>query len=343
MIFILFYTQVGQAQLGGQNTYEFLNMPASARISALGGNLITVRDDDINLAFNNPAALNEAMHHQLSFSHNFHLAGIQNGYAAFGQHVNKLKTTFHLGVQYVDYGDFNATDVLGQIEGTFKASEYAITLGAGRQIYERLAVGVNIKYITSQFEAYNSAGLIADASLMYYDTASNFSATFLVRNVGGQLSTYDVDNSEPIPFEMQIGISKRLRHLPFRFSIVYHHFDRWNILYDDPNSEETTLFIGEVDTERSSSSIWLDNFARHFIFNGEFLFGQKDNFRLRVGYNHFMRKELTVDNFRSLGGFSFGAGIKINRFRLDYGRTIFHLAGGLNHLSISTNLKEFKR
>jgi hypothetical protein len=55
-----------------------------------------------------------------------------------------------------------------------------------------------------------------------------------------------------------------------------------------------------------------------------------------------MRRELSVDNFRSLAGFSFGAGIKINRFRIDYGRTNFHLAGGTNHLSISTNFSEFR-
>ena len=235
IIGLLFLFQQTQAQLGGHNTYEFLNMATSARISALGGNLITVRDDDVNLAYANPAALNEAMHQQIGFSHNFHLAGIQNGYASYGQHFNKLKTTFHFGVQNVNYGDFNITDVLGQVEGSFKASEYAITLGAGRQIYDRLAVGANLKYITSQFEAYNSAGLVADLSLMYFDTASNFTATVLVRNVGGQISTYEESNREPIPFEMQLGISKKLKYLPFRVSIIYHHFDRWNILYDDPN------------------------------------------------------------------------------------------------------------
>ena len=68
-----------------------------------------------------------------------------------------------------------------------------------------------------------------------------------------------------------------------------------------------------------------------------------ENFRLRVGYNHFMRKELSVDNFGSLAGFSLGGGIKVNRFRIDYGHTTFHLGGGLNQFSISTNLQEFKR
>jgi hypothetical protein len=79
------------------------------------------------------------------------------------------------------------------------------------------------------------------------------------------------------------------------------------------------------------------------VFNGEFLFGKKDNFRLRFGYNHLMRKELSVRNLRSLAGFSMGAGLKISRFRIEYGRSILHLGANLNHFSISTNFREFTK
>ena len=341
---VLVLLQPNFAQVGGQNIYEFLNLSNSARISGLGGNLITVRDDDVNLAYANPSLLNESMSQQLAFSHNFHLADISNGYAAYGQYLDKIKTTFHFGIQYINYGEFTAADVFGQEEGTFDASEYAITLGAAKEFYDRLSFGVNIKLVTSQFESYNSMGLLSDLALTYFDTSRNFTATFLVKHAGVQLTSYEEDNTEPLPFEIQVGISKKLKYLPFRFSIVYHHFDRWNILYDDPNMAENTLFLGGDGSDVDNpTSIWFDNFFRHFIFNGEFLFGRAENFRLRVGYNHMMRQELAVQNFRSLGGFSFGAGIKINRFRIDYGRTIYHLVGGINHLGISTNIQEFKK
>ncbi len=341
---VLMFLSTGiSAQIGGINTYEFLNLSSSARISGLGGNLISVRDDDVNLAYANPSLLNDSMHQQLAFSHSFHVAGINFGYAAYGHHVDKWNTTFQVGIQYVNYGEFNRTNELGEIEGTFKASENAIVLGAAYPVYDRLAVGANVKFITSSFESYNSTGLATDVAAIYYDTASNFNATIVFKNIGTQLSTYSADNFEPLPFEIQVGISKRLRYLPFRFSIVYHHFDRWNILYDDPNQEEATLTFGEAPTEASESSIFFDNLFRHFIFGGEFLLGKKDNLRLRVGYNHFMRKELSLEDFRSLAGFSFGFGMKINRFRLDYANTTFHLGHAMHHLSIATNLREFKR
>ncbi|MEL7219868.1 MAG: type IX secretion system protein PorQ [Bacteroidota bacterium] len=339
----LFFSCSLQAQVGGLFTYEFLNFSPSARISALGGTHIAVMDDDINIAATNPAALNPEMHQQLSFSHAFHPGGIQYGYVSGGVYNEKLKTTFSGGVRYVNYGDFDLTNNLGQIEGQFSAGEYAFGIGAGREIGERLHAGVNLRFVTSRFETYQSTGLVADLALMYRDTASKFIFTMVARNAGRQLSTYREGNNEPLPFELQAGVSKRLRYLPFQFSLVYRYIDRWNILYDDPNTAETTLLFGDVETERSNTAIWLDNFARHLVFSGELFIGKKDNFRLRLGYSHLLRKELSLTEFRSLAGFTFGAGIKINRFRLDYGRTTFHLAGGVNQLTIATNIKEFKK
>lgn len=332
---------LGYSQIGGDNIYEFLNFSPSARITALGDNLITVRDDDVSLAFANPSLLNPTMHQQLSFNHNLHLGGIQHGYASYGQFVQNWNTTFHGGIQYVNYGTFDAATEFGDITGTFKASEYALTLGAGREVYERLSVGANLKFISSQLESYNSLGISGDVAAILHDTASNFTLTLLAKNIGTQLTTYRPDNREAMPFEMQVGLSKRLQYLPFRFSIIYHHLDRWNILYDDPNSREDSFFFGEGEVKNNSS--WLDNFSRHFIFNGEFLFGAQENFRLRLGYNHFRRQELSVSSLRSLSGFSVGVGIKIKRFRMEYGQGFYHLAGSMNHFSISTNLREFQR
>lgn len=343
LFLFLLYVNTALAQLGGQNTFAFLNLSPSARVSGLGGNLITVIDDDVNLAYANPALLNPLMHQQISFQHNFHLGKIQNGYAAYGHYFEKLNMTFHAGVQYVDYGEFKLTNEFGDVEGTFQANENAFALGASRKIDERITIGANLKFITSSLETYNSIGLTSDVAVAYADTASRFTATVVFRNVGSQISTYRPDNFEPLPFDMQVGISKKLKYLPFRFSIIYHHLQEWNIRYSDPNREDEPLFFGEENTGESKTSIFFDNLLRHFVFNGELLIGKKENFRLRFGYNHFLRKELSVTNLGSAAGFSFGAGIKVNRFRIDYGRTIYHIAGGLNHIGIATNFKEFRR
>jgi hypothetical protein len=79
------------------------------------------------------------------------------------------------------------------------------------------------------------------------------------------------------------------------------------------------------------------------IFGGEFLLGKNENLHLRFGYSHQRRKELSVSNLRSLGGFSFGAGIRIKQFSIDYSLATYHVAGSTKHIGISTNLDRFKK
>lgn len=347
LLFAILFLIIGQELLaqpiGGRNVYEFLNFSPSARVTGLGSALISVSDDDVVLGAQNPATLNERMHHQMAFNHNIYVADINTGYVAYGFHHDKLATSFHAGLQYMSYGTFDAADEFGQITGTFDASEYALTVGAGHQLYEKLRLGANLKFITSQLEDYNSFGIAGDLGAYYQDTSGLFSIGFVLKNIGAQLTTYD-DEQEALPFDIQIGISKRLRHLPFRVSVTYHNLHQWNILYDDPNAEQSSIFLGDIqpDTE-NAFGIFVDNLFRHMVFSGEFLLGKKENLRFRLAYNHFQRQELTVENFRSLAGFSMGLGLKVNRFRVEYGRAFNHIAGGMNHFSISTNINEFKR
>ncbi len=340
LAFFLLFSSILSAQIGGDNVYEFLNFAPSARVTALGDHLIAVRDDDVTLAYANPGLLNASMHGKVSFNHNFHLAGIRHSYVGYGHHLNAAKLNIHGGLQFINYGEFDAADVFGNRTGTFDASEYAITLGASRELYERMSVGVNLKFIGSQFESYNSLGISTDIAGVYHDTSKQVVMTLLFKNIGTQLSTYTLDNREDLPFEVQAGISKRLSYLPFRFSIIYRYLNRWNIRYDDPNTQESSIFIDDTTTDNPTKER-IDNLFRHFVFNGEFLFGKSDNFRLRFGYNHLRRQELSVNNFRSLAGFSAGFGFKVRRFQVDFGQGFYHLAGGMQHFSISTNLTEF--
>lgn len=332
------------AQIGGNNVYEFLNLSQSPRVTALGGNLITIKDSDISLAYTNPAALNPLMDDQLNFSSEFYFSGtgIVHGYAGYGFHLKKPDLTLHGGIQYISYGKFDARDIFANDIGDFKSSEYALTTGVGKQLSEKLSAGANMKFVISQLEGYNSFGIVTDFAGMYADTASNFTATLVFKNVGAQLSTYN-GNREPVPFEIQAGFSKKLKYLPFRISVIGTNLQRWNILYDDPNEEDATLLFGEEPQETSKAVLFVDNFFRHFVFNGEFLFGKKENFQLRLGYNHLRRAELSLDNLKSLAGFSTGVGFKIKQFKFDYGLGFYHVGANVHHIGISTNFNRFRK
>jgi hypothetical protein len=326
---------------GGQHVFQFLSLPVSARVSALGGAQVAVKDDDPVFAATNPAALNPRMDGRLAINHNFFLSDIQHGYVAYAHHLEKLGFTVQGGLQYVKYGDIDRADEFGNVQGEVKASETAFTLGAARALTDRFSLGLNLRMAVSTLDVYQASALLADAGLMYADTARRLTIGLVLRNAGAQMATY-TGTREDLPFDLQIGITKRLKHLPFRFGVVAHHLHNWDIRYDDPNAEdEDVLLFGDEQPKENKGSAAIDNFFRHLIFNGEFLLGRNEGFRIRVGYNHLRKRELTVRNYRSLAGFSGGIGVKINRFRVDFGYASYHLAGGVVHLGIGTNLKDF--
>lgn len=340
---ICLLTLAADAQItGGQQVFRFMTLSPSARATALGGSQVAVRDEDVAFAALNPAALNPLMDGRLTFQHNFFLTDIQHGYAAYAHHLPKWGFTAHGGIQYVNYGEIQQADVLGTLTGgEVKASETALTFGAARPLSDRLSLGLNLRMGFSALAEYRASALAADAGLMYVDTASRFSMGLVLRNAGTQLATYN-GQREDLPFDIQLAFSKRLKHLPFRLTMLAHHLHVWEIRYDDPAAEDADilLFGGEQPSENKGNAV-VDNFFRHLIFSGEFLLGRTESFRIRLAYNHLRKRELSVKNYRSLAGFSGGVGFKVSRFRLDMGYGAYHLAGGVFHVGIGTNLKDF--
>lgn len=326
-LFLGIYAEVSAQITGGQQTFQFMMLPASARLSALGGTQVAVKDDDIGFATANPAALNASMSGRLTFQHSFFLADLQNGYAGGAWQLRKVPFTVHGGVQYMKYGDIKRANEFGDITGTVQAGETALTMGAARPLSDRLSLGMNLRLAFSSLDGLKSNALASDLGLMYADTARRLTFGLVVRNAGVQMKTY-YDQREAIPFDIQLGISKRLAHLPFRFGFVAHHLHQWNIRYDDPEAQdEELLSFDGTEPQENKGSAAIDNFFRHFIFNGEFLLGSNEAFRIRFAYDHLRKRELSVRNYRSLAGFSGGIGIKVRRFRLDAGYSYISSAG----------------
>ena len=327
------------AQTGGKSIYKFLDLPVSAREAAVGGNLISVKDDDINLTFNNPALLSPGTDNSLALSFINYFTDIKYGYAAYAKSFDSIGN-FSAGIKFIDYGTFIQADATGLETGTFTASEYLFNLGYSREIDSIFSIGANLKTIYSHLYDYTSIGSAVDLAATYFNSNKRFTATALIKNVGRQWRTYSESTKEPLPFEVQVGISKKPKHVPFRFSIIGQHLQKWDLTYEDPAnpSVKTDPITGE-EIRRSKSRVFADKLARHLIFGGEFLLTK--NFHLRFGYNYLRRKELKFDTKPGLAGFSFGFGFKISKFHLSYGRAVYNVAGTANHFTLGLRLSEF--
>ena len=340
-IYILFPAVNFYAQSGGDNTYDFLSITNSARVASLGGQQISLSDHDLNLVFHNPSLLTPEMNNHLVLNYINYFAGTNFGYVGYAFQPEK-NFTLAAGIHYLNYGEFIAADINGIKTGTFKAADYALNLyGSVPLVDSLLRIGFNVKPIYSQYEAYSSVGLAVDAGITYTNTDKLFTAALVMKNAGSQITRYNPNQDfEPLPFEIQLGITKQLRHAPFRFSIIGTQLQKPNLLYETEQDKEEKIdpITGE---EKSVDPLaqFADNFMRHVIIGVEFI--PSKNFFVNFGYNYKRRQELKIDEQAGMVGFSFGAGIKVKRFRISYGRSSYHLAGGSNHFSITTNLSEF--
>lgn len=321
----------GKAQIGGENTYQFLELTSSARIAALGGTQIAISDtQDLNLPYHNPALLHSEMNNRVLVNYVNYLTDINYGYASYAKSYDGIGN-FALGMHYINYGKFDEATESGELTGaTFNAAEYALNIIYSNS-YKRLNYGVNLKPILSSFETYQSFGIAADLGLNFKTKSGKTSLALVARNFGSQITTYyDNGNRESIPFNLQVGISQRLNHAPVILSATMQHLNHWDLA----EPEEDPGFSTETIYDRNESL--LKETMRHLVLGIEIL--PSENFILRAGYNYQRRQELKFDDKGSTVGFSAGFGLKIKRFRLDYGISRFHLAGSSNLFSLAINL-----
>lgn len=336
-LFFITLSSISFGQIGGDNTFEFLNLTSSPRIAAMGGDFLTINDNDITLVSTNPSLINPSMHNYLGVSFVDFYSDINYGHAAYSRTFDKVGSLFG-SINYINYGSFDFADPTGTRAGNFYAGETAVNLGWGRQLDSLFSIGSNLKFIYSSFESYNSFGLAVDVAGSYTSRDRSFVASFIAKNIGRQLNSYVGSNSEPLPFELQLGLSKKLKHLPFRYSVLYNHLETWDLRYEDPSTQQVDPISGEAITS-SGFEEFADNLMRHLVFGAELIIAK--NLYLRAGYNYRRRQEMKLVDKAATVGFSWGFGFRVSKFHFSYARSTYHLAGSPNYIAITTNLSDF--
>lgn len=338
MLMLLAIDIQGQTTKG---TYSFMDVTNSARVAALGGTMLPIYDTtDVQLAIYTPSVIDKGMHNALALSYVNYYAGMNFATVQYSRTFRKAGS-FAATVQYHNYGTMNYADATGTLTGgTFTPSDYLFTIGWGRRLTPRWSIGANVKFGGIQHEAYKTFVVAADVAL-HYHSKSGWMMTVGARNAG--VETYDnipgnVRNK--LPFHLSAGVAKRLEHVPFLISIMYDDIQSWKRTYDDPLDLEGNYdpISGEY-RKKSGVGEFADNFMRHIVFGGELYVGK--HVVLRLGFNYGRRQDLKTPAKKGMCGFSYGVGINVWKFTINYSRSEMHIYGSPNYVTITTNLDRF--
>ena len=299
LLFTLFASNAF-AQQESQTGYNFLRLPVSAHAAALGGNNISLIEDDASLIFHNPALLASVSDKSINLNYMYYMKGVNVASAAFNRTIND-KASWAVSGQYVDYGSMKEADADNNITGSFTAKDIAITGYFSYMLSERIAGGIAAKFITSHIGQYNSMAVGVDLGVNYYDPEHEWSVSLVAKNLGGEIKAYE-DDFVRMPTDVQAGVSKQLTNTPFRFSATLGDLAHWDYKFINHVSLGVDCIL--------SDQIWIGG-----------------------GYNFRQKNEMSIINADDLeeenshgAGMTLGAGINLERFKINISYGKYHVS-----------------
>lgn len=288
-----------------QTEYNFLRLPVSAHAAALGGENITIIEDDPALMFSNPALAASVSDMTVGLNYMNYMKGANYMGASFTKAI-KEKATIAGGIQYMNYGKMKEVDENNVQTGEFSASEIAIQGIFSYELARNLVGGITAKFITSYIGNYNSMAVGIDLGLNWYEPETEWSVSAVAKNLGGQVKAYEEDFGK-MPLDLQLGVSKTFAALPVRLSLTFVDLTHYNY-----------------------------RFINHLNLGAEVLLSQ--NIWIGAGYNFRKAEEMKIgtgdDESAHGAGFSIGAGVNLERFRLNLAYGKYHASSN----SIMVNL-----
>lgn len=293
---LLLHTLIIHAQ-ESQTGYNFLRLPVSAHAAALGGDNITIIEDDPALTFSNPALAASVSDRTIGLGYMNYMSGVNYGSASFTK-VIKEKATVVGGVQYINYGSMKEVDENNIQTGDFSANDIAVSGTLSYQLGKRIVGGITAKFIMSYIGSYNSLAMGVDLGINYYDPEHEWSISAVAKNLGGELKAYDEEYNK-MPLDLQVGVSKTLHGAPFRISATLTDLTHYDY-----------------------------RFVNHLNLGIDILLS--DQFWIGAGYNFRRSQEMNIvsndDESNHGAGLSFGAGISLERFKLNLSYGKYHVS-----------------
>lgn len=296
-VFLLTLFAIAAKSQESQTEYNFLRLPVSAHAAALGGENITIIENDPALMFSNPALAQSVDDMTVGLNYMNYMSGTNLMSATFNR-VIKEKATLGVGVQYINYGKMKEVDENNIQTGEFSANEMALSGIFSYELANNLVGGITAKFVYSKIGTYSSLAMGVDLGINYYDPEREWSLSAVAKNLGGVIKAYD-DNFGKMPLDLQIGVSKTFAAAPLRISATWVDLTHYDYRFINHLDLGVDLLLSE--------NLWIGG-----------------------GYNFRKAEEMKItssqDESAHGAGLSFGAGLNLERFKLNIAYGKYHVS-----------------
>lgn len=191
LLFILIFAELNFAQnKTGTTIGQFLKIEPSSRVVALG-NAGASLSGEISNIFYNPASLGRLQGADIQFTFNKWLADISYNYMAAGINIDGVGT-FALVGTLLNSGEMKVRTVENPL-GTgelFKVSNFALGLGYGLMLTDRVSVGMQVNYINESIWHSSLSAVGLNLGVQYQVVEGGLTLGASVSNFGAR-SAYD--------------------------------------------------------------------------------------------------------------------------------------------------------
>ena len=303
------------------SVFNFLNLPVSSHSVTLGGKNVSLVEDDISLAMQNPALLTGVSDKTIGFSFMNYMQGVNAGAVAYGQQLGE-RAMWSANAQFVGYGSTKETLMTGEVVGEFRPLDMCIGGQYSYILSEYWAGGVTGKFIYSHYGHLTSCALAVDLGLNYYNEEKDLSVSIVGRNLGGQIKQFG-NHRDRLPMDLEIGLTKSLGHAPVRVSVTMVDLTRWGS--DNYFTTGERVKPGAI-------------FMNHFVLGAEYLISSK--FYVGLGYNFRRGYEMTAAGSSHAAGLSFGGGMNLKRLKVGLAYAKYHVSAPTLSFTVAYNFQK---
>lgn len=240
----------------------------------------------------NPAGLIRDKSAGASFTHSIHFQGIRHEFLSIS--MKKNKNAYGVGAMGLFVDGIELYTETQDFIGEYRAYDTAILLSYARDLGGSLHIGATFKYIYERIYINSLHGWALDFGLSY-NIKPDIPVSLVFDNVGPK-QKFRIENPENIalPFIIKLGSS----------------ISFWNFLF-------------LLEFEKPCDQVLGTNMGIEYSFLPDFF--------LRMGHRLMYDEEAVVKN-HDTQPFTFGFGVKFNRFNLDYCYNPYKLDIGSSHI-----------